>query len=82
MDPQRLANILSQMYSDADNGKQVAMIHLFGIKFSREIRACEDSPANIAKKANISETYGREINKGCNLAPYVDVKDSVRFPSA
>ena len=81
MDSQELANILRQMYSAAGHGEKVVMIHLFGIRYSEEIRACEDSPARIAKKANISERYGTEIYKGCNLARYVGVKDSVSFPS-
>ena len=80
MDSQELANILRRMYSEAGYGEQVAMSHLFGIRYSEEIRACEDSPARIAKKAKISERYGTEINKGCNLARYVEVKDSVSFP--
>ena len=81
MDSQELANILNPMYVGAEDGKQVAMIHLFGIQYSDDIRACEDPPATIAKKAKIPETYGTEINKGCNLAPYVTVRDAVRFPS-
>ena len=62
MDSHRLAKILNKMYFDADAGHQVAMIHLFGIKYSEEIRSCEDSPKEIAKKAKISETYGTEIH--------------------
>ncbi len=31
---------------------------MFGIKYSEEIRTSGDSPANIAKKANIHESYG------------------------
>ena len=81
MDPQRLANIFSQMYTDAADGTQVAMIHLFGIKYSEEIRTSGDSPANIARQGNIHVSHGTEINKGCNLTPYVEVKNSVRFPS-
>ena len=81
MDSQELANILRRMYSEAGDGEQVVMIHLFGVRYAAEIRACEDSPARIAKKARISERYGTEINKGCNLARYVEVKNSVSFPS-
>ena len=81
MDSRQLANILNQMYFDAEDGKQVAMILLFGIRYSNEIRDCEDSPATIARKAEIPETYGTEIHRGCNLAPYVTVRDSVGFPS-
>lgn len=50
------------------------MVHLFGIKYAREISECEHSPKEIAKLAGIPETYGVEINKGRNLSRYVQVK--------
>lgn len=66
-----LARCLGAMYRDAPKGKSVAMIHLFGIRYADEIRACGTSPTDLARSAGIPETYGVEVNKGINLAEYV-----------
>lgn len=50
------------------------MIHLFGIKFSNEIRNNNYSIKEILKLAGMTESYQVEINKGINLAKYVDIK--------
>ena len=50
------------------------MIHLFGIKYSNEIRACGASSSAIVRMANLPESYGTEVNKGRNLARFVTVK--------
>jgi hypothetical protein len=77
MEASELAQILESMYFDSKDGEAVAMIHLFGIKYRDEIKSCDTSSANIAKLAGISEKYGTEINKGCKLAKYVSIKNSV-----
>ena len=66
-----LGQTLRQMYEEAPSGRQVTMIHLFGIRFAKEIRAGGYSPASIAKDAGISGNYATEISKGMNLSEYV-----------
>jgi len=74
MSPEELGRILNNMYHDSKKGETATMIHLFGVKYASGIRSCGASPKEIAKIARIPESYGTEINKGCNLARYVRVK--------
>ena len=72
-----LAQELNKMYYNAPKGEKVSMIHLFGIKFSEEIKACGYSTKKIAKVADINESYGTEIGKGVKLGHYVDIKPNI-----
>lgn len=65
---------LKHMYENAKQGEKVTMIHLFGIMYGETIRENNYSFKEIAQKAEISEKYGTEINKGANLSRYVKVK--------
>jgi 5-methylcytosine-specific restriction protein B len=84
MDIMELANILSQMYDNALEGEKVAMIHLFGIRYSSIIRnnnfVASDiiSSTRLADGSQIRESYYAEINKGVNLAKYVIEKCKIR----
>jgi len=69
-----LGSELRDMYQNATNGESVCMVHLFGVKRADEIRSCGASCKDIAKAAGINESYAVEINKGVNLARYVEVK--------
>ncbi|WP_143562320.1 hypothetical protein [Shewanella sp. UCD-KL12] len=69
-----LAQALKEMYFESKKGETATMVHLFGIKYAKEISECSSSPKNIAKLAGIPETYGTEINKGRNLSRFVKVK--------
>lgn len=66
-----LGKILRDMYDDAPKGDQVAMIHLFGIKYAHEIKKNEYKPKDILKSADMHESYQTEINKGIRLSKYV-----------
>jgi len=57
---------LKRMYENAANKKQVASIHLFGIKYVNELK--NKNLKNIAQKATNKESYHSEINKGMNLS--------------
>lgn len=74
MSSQKLANILREMYDGAPSGDAVVMIHLFGIKYAKEIRESRASARDIVRAAEMSESYATEIQKGVRLAEYVDVK--------
>ncbi len=65
------------MYENAGEGRKVAMIHLFGVKYSDEIRASGLAPATIVRQARLPTLYGTEVNKGCNLARFVEVRRGV-----
>ena len=68
-----LVDILARMYGEGKaTGETATMIHLFGIKYADEIRSCGKSPHKIAELATGHHSYGTEINKGMNLARYVE----------
>ena len=71
----KLGSALSNMYHNAPHGDAVAMIHVFGINYSKEIEASPFNKKEIAKEANIPESYGTEISKGVKLVKYVTVKN-------
>lgn len=71
---QELGTILHGMYFNSEEGETVAMIHLFGIKYAKEIIDLCASKKEIAKAADIKESYGTEISKGVKLSKYVSVK--------
>ncbi len=65
------ANILRGMYVWAPDGEKVVQIHLFGIKYAREIESM--SLAELVAQAGLPDSYKTEVNKGKNLAPFVKV---------
>ena len=70
-----LSAALQTMYASAPKGRQVTMVHLFGIQYAPEIRASGFAPREIVRAAGLSETYVTEVNKGIRLAPYVRVRE-------
>lgn len=78
-----LGNELSKMYDQAHEGEKVAMIHLFGIRYSKYIRENGYVANDIIKStmlkngSKINESYYAEINKGVNLAKYVIEKEKL-----
>jgi len=69
-----LGKILHDMYFNSEEGETVAMIHLFGVKYAKEIHDLNESKKAIAKAARIRESYGTEISKGVKLSRYVVAK--------
>lgn len=69
MNEKELGAILSQMYNDAARGEQVTMIHLFGVKYHKEIKLV--GVKEVIREAGISSTYSTEVSKAMNLAKYV-----------
>ena len=65
MTEQELINELKKMYETADDKKQVASIHLFGIKYADELK--NKSLKNIAEQGTGKSSYYSEINKGMSL---------------
>lgn len=77
MTPDDLVGVLHDMYTNAEEGRQVAMIHLFGIRYSAELDNCGASASEIARLATGCKDYGREISKGRVLAEYVEIRRGV-----
>lgn len=66
-----LGEKLGDMYHNAPKGATVAMIHLFGIKYSEEIKISKYSKKDIATAANVPVSFVTEISKGVKLAEFV-----------
>jgi calcineurin-like phosphoesterase family protein len=71
MTTMELAEILGKMYGEAPKGEAVAMIHLFGIKHAQDIRDAGASIDDIVHAAGLKPSYRTEVQKGVNLAKYV-----------
>ena len=83
MDINEAARLLHKAYHNAPNGKAVAGLHLFGIRYARELETLQTiselSRDKLLKKlismaAVNKPSYATEIAKGINLAGYVNVK--------
>jgi len=72
MSTAELADILRRNYNAPPSGKKTVEIHLFGIKYAAALKRV--SIDEVVERAGISNTYGTELRKMVNLAPYVDVK--------
>lgn len=70
MNKSELGNILKDMYNNAPDKDQVAMIHLFAIKYS-EFIIDKYTAAEIIRVSGINKSYGTEVNKGLRLSQYV-----------
>ena len=69
MEAKELGQILNEMYTNARRGEQVTMIHLFGVRYSEEIRKC--GIKEVIAESGIRSTYLTEVSKAANLAKYV-----------
>jgi hypothetical protein len=78
-----LGKKLSEMYENAPKGDQVAMIHLFGIRYASEIKKNSYTAEYIIKNTKrkngspMPSSYRTEISKGVKLAEYVIDKESL-----
>ncbi len=70
------AQILKHMYATAPNEDRDARIHLFGIRYDRELDGLNIE--QILERAQMPLGYEIEIRKGRKLAKYVDVKSAYR----
>ncbi|KAF6558332.1 hypothetical protein G9G63_25735 [Paenibacillus sp. EKM202P] len=75
MNVQELGRILSDMYNKAPHGKQVAKIHLFGVKYADVIQRNNYSVKEIVATSGINNSYATEVSKGIKLSEYVVPKD-------
>jgi hypothetical protein len=75
LNKQELGKILSDMYNNAPHGKQVAKIHLFGVKYADVILRNNFSVKDIVLASGINISYATEVSKGIKLSEYVVPKD-------
>ena len=77
-----LGKELRRMYDDGKVRKeQVAMIHIFAIKYADEI-IIQDEKQNrvfeqILRYAELNNSYKTELSKGLKLASYVEIKKDI-----
>lgn len=64
---QELGSILQEMYSNAEDRMQVASIHIFGIKYGKNIIEKEFRAPDIIKAAELNESYSTELQKALNV---------------
>jgi len=72
MTEKELSEILADMYNNSLKGESVAMIHLFGIKYSEQIK--EYGIKEIVERSGLNASYATEVSKGIKLAKYVIVR--------
>ena|SRR5690554_2283087 len=65
---------LKHMYYNAPKGNQMAMIHLFAIKNAEKLKNV--SVKDVVMSATGKQSFMTEINKGTNLAEFVEIKQS------
>lgn len=59
------------MYNNAPHGKQVANIHLFGVKYADIIQRNHYNVKDIVAASGINISYATEVSKGIKLSEYV-----------
>lgn len=64
---QELGSILFEMYSNAEDKMQVASIHIFGIKYGKNIIDKEFRAPDIINAAGLNESYSTELQKALNI---------------
>ena len=75
MTSDELAEILRRMYNDGlPKGRGATGIHVFAIKYARELRGLTNRHfVQMCLQVGMPAAYATEINKGRNLAEYVEV---------
>ena len=69
---QELGSILQEMYNNAEDRMQVASIHIFGIKYGKNIIEKEFRVPDIIKEADMNESYATELQKALNVYRCLD----------
>ena len=70
-----LAALLRAMYDGAKRNEAACQVHLFGIKYAKELQECGCPLKEIVQLSGISMGYLSEVSKGVKLAQYVELKE-------
>ena len=63
-----LAALLRAMYDGAKRNEAACQVHLFGIKYAKELQECGCPLKEIVQLSGISMGYLSEVSKGVKLA--------------
>ena len=66
-----LARRLRSVYDHAGRNEAACQVHLFGIRYAEELRACGCSLKHIVELSGVSMGYLPELSKGIKLSRYV-----------
>jgi len=66
MDKYELANILKEMYLNAEQGEKVSQIHIFGMQYVNKIKILSNA-SEIVKLAGLNSSYSAEVSKGMKI---------------
>ncbi|MDE0312648.1 MAG: hypothetical protein OXI52_10320 [Caldilineaceae bacterium] len=79
MNVDEMAEELRSMCAKGEHTEEIStMVHLFGVKYARELKGMTIKDLKIlAKKAGRPSSMGSEIHKGRKLSKYVCVKQGV-----
>ena len=69
-----LAARLREMYDGAKRNEAACQVHLFGIKYAKELQERGCPLKDIVQQSGISMGYLSEVSKGVKLAQYVELK--------
>lgn len=61
-----LADLLKNMYQNADENMKVASIHVFGIKYGKDIVDQNYKASDIIRKSGLNDSYVTELSKALN----------------
>ena len=75
MDDTELAAELRRMYESAGRNEAACQVHLFGIKYARELQSSGYTLRHILELSGVSMGYLSDISKGVKLSKYVVLKD-------
>ena len=64
---QQLGTILKDMYDNAEDKMQVASIHIFGIKYGKNILEKSFRAPDIIKESGLNDSYSTELQKALNI---------------
>lgn len=64
---QQLGTILKDMYDNAEDKMQVASIHIFGIKYGKNILEKNFRALDIIKESGLNDSYSTELQKALNI---------------
>ena len=75
MTVEELAHELRRMYYGAPDGEQNTAVLLFGIRYADHLPRRSNRIPEVVGRAGLRPNWASEINKGRNLARYVDLND-------
>ena len=79
MSADELGDELRRMHDNAPEGMQMTSIHLFGIKYARQIeRLGGNACPNIYQRAGRKRGHTADLRHGIRLAEFVEIKG--KFP--